>query len=135
VHADELAAAALRDAGCPAHEPFPAFGARQRHDHSLACLPGLADAVTLPILLDSLLDLVGDPEQGELAQGAEVAGPEEVAERAVDAVGRVDVAAGEARSHGLGSEVDELHLLGLAHYGVGDRLLLRYAGDLRDHVV
>ena len=50
------------------------------------------DAVLLAVALHALLDGVGQPEQGQLAQRGEVAGPEVVAERGVDLLGRIDVA-------------------------------------------
>ena len=80
--------------------------------------------MTLAVLLEADVDLVGDPQQRQLAQRAEVAGPEVVGERGVDLVGRVDVAVGHAPAQRLGRLVDELDLLGGADDLVGDRLAL-----------
>ena len=87
------------------------------------------------VLAERLVDPVGDPEQCELAQRREVAGPEVVAERGVDLLGLVDVAVRHAAAERLRRHVDELDLLGLAHDRVGDRLALRDAGDALDDVV
>ena len=102
----------------------PSGAPGERDDDPLARLPGPVDAVALAVLLQRLVDAVGDPEQRELAQRAEVAGPEVVAERGVDPLGRVDVAVGHAAPERLRRHVDELDLLGPADDRVGDRLLL-----------
>jgi hypothetical protein len=102
MYRDQLAAEALGHASRAAHQALAAFRSGKRDEHALVRLPGLADPVPLAVLLQSLLDLVGDPEQGEFAQCAEVPGPEVVRERGVDAIRRIDVAAGQARAHGLG---------------------------------
>src|SRR6478609_3742484 len=47
-----------------------------------------------PVAVELLVDLVGHPEQGELAQGGEVADAEVVAECGVDLVRPVDVPVG-----------------------------------------
>ena len=84
----------------------------------------LGDAVGLHVALEGLLDPVGDPQQRELAEGGEVAGPEVVGERGVDPLGRVDVAVGHAPAQRLGAHVDELDLVGAAHDRVGHGLAL-----------
>src|SRR5437764_554095 len=58
----------------------------------LASLPLPSDAVGFAVGGQGLVDAVGDPHQGQLAQGAEVAFPEVVGERGVDLLRRVDVA-------------------------------------------
>ena len=83
----------------------------------------------------ALVDPVGNPEQRELPQRAEVAGAEVVAERGVDPLGRVDVAVRHPAADRLRRHVDELDLVGPADDRVGDRLLLLDAGDLLDDVV
>ena len=57
-------------------------------DDPLAGLPGVVDAVGVQVVLQGLVDLVGEPQQGQLAQRGEVADPEVVAERGVDLLGR-----------------------------------------------
>ena len=82
-----------------------------------------------------LFDAIGYPQQGELAQRAEVARPEVVAQRRVDPLRRVDVAVGHPSAQGLRRHVDQLELIGAAHDVVGHRLALHGPGDLRDDVV
>ena len=135
VDGDELRVEPLRHTGGTAHEPVPVGRACQGDEHPFAGLPGLGDPVSRPVVSQALLDAVGDPEQCELAQGGEVAGPEVVAQSGIDALGRVDVAACETRPDGLDGQVDQLELVRAAHDQVGDRLALDDPGDLFDHVV
>ena len=81
---------------------------------------------------ERFLDPIGDPQQGEFAQGAEVAGPEVVGERGVDALGGVDVAVRHPPPDRLRRHVDQLELVGAADDVVGHRLALHGAGDPRD---
>ena len=85
--------------------------------------------------MQPVVDLVGQPQQGQLAQRRQVAGTEVVAQRRVDLVGGVDVAVRHSATERLGRHVDEFHLLGSPHDGIGHRLALRDAGDLLDDVV
>ena len=89
----------------------------------------------LAVTLESFIDLVGQPQQGELAQRRQVADPEVVGERRVDLLGLVDVAVRHPAAQRLGRHVDELDLVGRPDDGVGHRLPLRDAGDLLDDVV
>ena len=113
----------------------PSDGAGQRDEDALARLPRLGDAVLRPVVREGLVDAVADPGERELAEGGQVAGPEVVRERGVDALGGVDVAAREAVAERDRREVDELDLVGAPHDLVGDRLALLHAGDLLDDVV
>ncbi len=81
------------------------------------------------VAVQALLDPVGDPQQRQLAQRAEVAGPEVVGQRGVDPFGRVDVAVGQPAPDRLGRHVDQLELIGAADDVVGHRLALRDPGD------
>ena len=85
--------------------------------------------------VELLVDLVGQPEQGQLAQGGEVADPEVVAERGVDLLRRVDVAVRHPAAQRLRGHVDQLDLVGRADDLVGHGLPLGDAGDLLDDVV
>jgi hypothetical protein len=76
--------------------------AGQRDHHALARFPCLFDPVVLHVLLEGLVDLVGDPEQRELPQRGEVAGPEVVRQRGVDLLGLVDVPVRHAPPQRLG---------------------------------
>ena len=133
-HVQREQVAARRSCGDPRGTPDQrlAFGPAGQGDHDpLPGLPGVVDAVCFAVPLQSLVDLVGEPEQRELAQRREVAGPEVVAERGVDLLGRVDVAVRHPAAQRLGRHVDELDLVGGTDHGVGDRLPLRHPGDLR----
>ena len=125
VHAEQLAVRALRHARGAPDQRLGARRAGDRDEHALARLPRLGDAVAFAVVLERLVDAVGDPQQRELAQRGEVAGPEVVRERGVDLLGRVDVAVRHAPAQRLRRHVDELDLIGLAHDLVGDRLALR----------
>ena len=109
--------------------------AGERDDDPLPRLPGALDTVRGPVGLQALVDLVGQPQQGQLAQRGQVAGAEVVGQRRVDFLRRVDVPVRHPAPERLGRHVDQLDLVGGAHHGVRDRLPLRYAGDLLHHVV
>ena len=109
--------------------------AGQRDDDAGPRRPRVVDAVLGAVALQPLLDPVGEPQQGELAQRGEVADPEVVAEGRVDLLGLVDVAVGQSTAQRLRAHVDELDLVGRAHDGVGDGLALLDPGDRLDHVV
>ena len=107
----------------------------ERNDDALTCLPRALDAVVLEVLLEILLDAVGDPEQRDLAERRQVPRPEVVGERGVDALGRVDVAVCHPAPDRFGCHVDQLDLLGLPDDRVRDRLLLLDARDAFNDVV
>ena len=91
VHGEQLSAAGARgDPRAPAEQGFTLGPARQGDHHSLAGLPLAVDVVFGPVVLQGVVDLVGQPEQGEFAQRGEVAQPEVVGKRRVDAFRRVD---------------------------------------------
>ena len=77
-------------------------------DHPLARLPRGFDAVRGEVVVQALLDTIGDPEQRKLAQSTEVADSEVVRQRGIDALRRVDVAVGHAAPERLGAHVDQL---------------------------
>ena len=135
VHRDELALAARGHPRRPTNEPIAVGGPGQRDHHPLARLPGPVDPVALAVRGERLVDAVGEPEQRELAERAEVARPEVVAERDVDPLGRVDVAVRHPAADRLRGHVDELDLLRAANDLVGDRLALLDPRDLLDDVV
>ena len=58
-----------------ADETVAVRAAREADEHTLARLPRTVDPVAVAIALERLVDAVGDPEEGELAQRAEVALP------------------------------------------------------------
>ena len=87
------------------------------------------------VALQRDVDLVGHPQQRQLAQRGEVARLEVVGERGVDLLGGVDVAVREPAPQRLGGDVDQLELLGAAHDLVGHGLPLPHTGDPLDDVV
>ena len=89
----------------------------------------------LSVQLEGLVDVVGHPQQRQLTQGGEIAQPKIVRQGSVDPLRGVDVTRGESVAQGLGREIHDLHLVGVAQHGVGDRLALDDPGDLFDDVV
>ncbi len=136
VDGEELRApASRRDPGRPADQGVTLGPSGEGDDDPLTGLPGGGDAVVPAVPVELVVDLVGDPQQRELAQSGEVAQPEVVAERGVDLLGGVHVAVGEPATQGLGRHVDELDLVGLPDDPVGHGLALDDAGDGLDDVV
>ena len=135
VDADELALGPLGDAGRPAHEVIRVGRAGQGDDDALACLPRPRDAVAVSVLVQGVVDPVGDPQQGQFTQRRQVARPEVVAERRIDLVWAVDVAVGQPSPQGLGRHVDQLDLIGGPYGVIGHGLLLADPGDPFDDVV
>jgi hypothetical protein len=84
VHADQLASDATGDARGAPDQRVAARRAGEAHHHPLAGLPRVGDAVLGQVGRERLLHPVGDPQQRELAQRAEVADPEVVGQRGVD---------------------------------------------------
>ncbi len=82
VDADQLGVGAGRQAGAPADEALAAGRAGEGDHHPLPGLPRLGQAVALPVVLQALVDPVGDPQQGQLPEGAQVPQPEVVARAA-----------------------------------------------------
>ena len=135
VHGEQVAAG--DPGGDPRRPPDQrvALGAAgERDDDPFPRLPGGGDVVLVPVALQSLVDLVGQPEQREFAQRGQVPGAEVVGERRVDLLRRVDVPVRHPAAQRLGSHVDKLDLVGGPHHGVGHGLPLRHPGDLLDHV-
>ena len=123
-----------RDPRGPPDQGVALRAAGERDDDPLPRLPGGGDVVLGAVLLQPLVDLVGQPEQGELAQRGQVPGPEVVGERRVDLLRRVDVPVRHPAAQRLGGHVDQLDLVGGADHRVGHRLPLLHPGDLLDDV-
>ena len=136
VHADEVALGPLGDACGPADQVVVPAGAPARATTTRSRVShGARDPVALAVVLQRVVDAVGDPQQRQLAQRRQVAGAEVVAERGVDLVGGVDVAVGQPSTQRLGRHVDELDLVGGPHDAVGNGLALADPGDPLDDVV
>ena len=136
VHREQVAAGRPgRDPRRPPDQRVALGSAGERDDDPLPRLPGVADVVLGPVPLQSLVDLVGQPQQRELAQRGQVPRPEVVGERGVDLLRRVDVAVRHPAAQRLGGHVDQLDLVGGPHHRVRHRLPLRHPGDLLDHVL
>ena len=135
VDPDELGVGAGRHPRRPPDQGLAAGRAGHGHDDALPRLPRPTDAVGLAVDAQRVVDAVGGPQQGELAQRREVPDPEVVGQRGIDLVGAVDVPVGHPPPQGLGRHVDQLDLVGGPNDLVGNGLLLQDAGDLLDHVV
>ena len=135
MHDHQLGARLRRDARCPAHQRLRLRSAGDGDDDAFARFPGVGDLVVVAVLLQRRVDLVGEPQQRQLAQRGQVALAEVVGQRGVDPLGRVDVAVGEPAPQRFRRDVDELDLVGRADDLVGHLLLLLDAGDLGDDVV
>jgi len=135
VYADQVATSSPRDARCSADEGLAAGGTGEGDHHPLAGLPGVIDPVAVLVGDEGVVDLVSQPQQGQLAKRGEVSDPEVVAERVADLVGGVDVPVVHAPAECFGGHVDQLHLVGGADDPVGHGLALGGPGDALDDVV
>ena len=136
VHGQQVAAGGPGgDPRGPPDQRLALRAAGERHHHPLPGLPGALDLVLGAVALQALVHLVGQPEQGQLAQRGEVPGAEVVGEGRVDLLRRVDVPVRHPAAQRLGRHVDHLDLVGRADDGVRHGFPLRHAGDLLDHVV
>ncbi len=96
---------------------------------------GCVDLVRAPVVVERVVDPVGQPEQRQLAQRGEVADPEVRRERGVDLLGLVDVAVRHPPAQRVGRHVDQLDLVGGADHLVRHGLALPDPGDPLDLVV
>lgn len=135
VHDHQLRARLGGDAAGPAHQGLRFGPAGDGDDDALAGLPGVGDGVFAAVLRERKVDLIGEPQQGDLAQGGQVPFAEVVAQRGIDVLRRVDVAVRETPLQRLRGDVDELDLVGAPYDVVGHGLALHHAGDLLDDVV
>lgn len=135
VHHQQLRARPRSDPAAAPDQRLALRPRRDRDDDPLTRLPRFGDPLLGAVPLQRHVHLVCHPQQRQLAQRGQVAGPEVVAQRGVDPLRGVDVAVRQAAAQRLGREVDQLDLLGSAHHLVGHRLLLRHPGDLLDDVV
>ncbi len=135
VHAQQFGARSFRHARSATDEVLGRRCAGDRDDEAFTGFPGTLDAVLVAVLQQFVVDSVGDPQQGEFSQRAQVSCSEVVAERGVDSVTGVDVAVRDSAAQRLGGHVDEFDLVGAADDVVRDRLSLLDSGDARERVV
>ena len=126
---------ARRHAPRRAHQARRVRARRDAHEHALARVPRLLDAVRGLVAAHLRLDALGGAAQRELAQRDEVALAEEVLDGARRLLRDVDLALVQALEQLVDGQVDDAHLVRLVEDRVGHRLADDDAGDLRDHVV
>ena len=103
VHGQQLGAG--RALGQPGATPDQRLALRAAGDgdhDALLGRPGLLDPVRAPVVVELVVDPVGQPEQRQLAERGQVADPEVRRERGVDLVGLVDVAVRHPPAQRLG---------------------------------
>ncbi len=123
-----------RDPGAPPDQVLALRRAVQRDHDPFLGLPRRPDAVPGPVVGQLLLHAVGQPEQRQLPQRAQVARPEVVVQRDVDPVRRVDLALRHPGAQRLRAQVHQFDPVGGAHHLVRDPLPLGDTGDLLDDV-
>ena len=82
-----------------------------------------------------LVDALGGSPQRQLAQRRQIAGREEMADRALGLLRHVDLALVEALDQILGGEVDDLDIVGLIENAIGHGFAHADPGDPGDDVV
>ena len=92
VYADEFAADAARHPCGAANRRLATDESGDADDDAFTGLPCLGDAVCVEVAGQRFFDAVGQPQQCELSQRSEVAGPEVIGERRVDTFRGIDVA-------------------------------------------
>ena len=136
MHGEQLSAARTAGDACPpAEQGLALASAGEGDDYPFAGIPGAVDALLRPVPPQRRVHLIGEPEQGQLAQRGEVAQTKVVAEGGIHSTGGVDHALAEPVTQGLGREVDQFDLVGASQDRVGDRLALYDTGDLAHDVV
>lgn len=91
--------------------------------------------MAVAVVLETLVDAIGQPQQRELSKCREVSLPEVPRQRRVDLVRRVDVAVCHSSPQRLRTHIDEFDRVCLANDAVGHGLTLAYPGDRLDDVV
>ena len=136
VDGEHLAAGALFGEPDGATDQRAALGAAgEAHDDALArACQIVGTRCSVPVLLQILVDAVGDPEQRQLAQSGEIAGAEVVGQGGVDLVRLVDVAVRHTAAQRLRRHVDQFDLVGPSDHLVGHGLPLAYSRYRLDDV-
>jgi hypothetical protein len=123
----------LRRAPSPAEDSLRLRLRLDQREHTRAdrLLAERLESIRVPAGLDVFCNLAQD----ELAQLGEILVAEEVLERDLGALLRVDLAGAQPLLKLLGREVDEHDLVGLVEDPVGERFAHANAGELEDRVV
>ncbi len=135
VHHHQLRAGLRRDARSPAHQRFRLGSAGHRDDHPLAGFPGVGDLLVGAIFRQRGVDLIGKPQQRDLAQRGQVAGAEVIGQRRVDSFRRVHVSVSKPAPQRFRRDIDQFDLSRSPDDLVGHGLALFDSGDLSDDVV
>ena len=136
VNDEELAAGdPPGDAAATANEGGSLLAAAHGHEDPLARRPRLLDAFLAAVLLETIVDLIGEPQKRELAKRREVPLAEKLAERRIHGRGPVHLPLPQPHAQRIGAQVDQLDLLRFAQDRIGNRLVLHVARNVRDHVV
>ena len=99
---EQVRPATSGDPGGPPDQRLAFWPTRECDQHAFAGLPRFGDLVLVPVVLQRIVDLVGHPQQCELAQSSEIAYSEVVAECGIDLVETVDVAVRHPAAQRLG---------------------------------
>ena len=118
-----------------AHEAGRARILADADQNALARRPRPRDGARLHLREQLLVDPLGGAAQRKLAQRRQVAGREEVLERALGLLGDVDLAFLEALDQVVGRQVDQLDGVGAVEDRIRHGLAHAHVRDLRDDVV
>ncbi|CNZ13034.1 Uncharacterised protein [Mycobacterium tuberculosis] len=135
VNHHQLGAGLRRDPRCPSHQRLRLRAAGHGDDDAFPRLPRGGDLFVCAVLLQGRINLVGQPQQRDLAQRGQIARAEVVRQRGIDPFGCIDVAVSKPAPQRFRCDVDQLDLIGRADDLVGDLLLLLDAGDLLHDIV
>ena len=123
------------DAAATANERGSLRATANGHEDPLARRPRLLDTLLAAVLLETIVDLIGEPQKRELAKRREVPLAEELAERRIHGRGPIHLPLPQPHAQRIGAQVDQLDLLRFAQDRIGNRLVLHVARNVRDHVV
>ena len=102
---------------------------------ALAGGPGTADGMRLHIVHHVAVDMLGDPAQGEFAQGRQIAGRKEMAERPFRLRLDVNLAFAKTLEQVFRRQIDKFDFIGFIQNGVRHGFAHMDAGDLGDDVI
>ncbi len=118
-----------------AHEPRRARILADADENALARRPGPGNGVGLHLGEQLLVDALGGAAQRQLAQRGQIAGREEMLQRALGLFRHIDLAVLQPLDQVVGRQVDQLDGVGAVEHGIRHGLAHADMGDLRDDVV